>query len=329
MEGSRQVPRGLWSVNEAAGTRPAEPSRAEDERGDDTQGVSVVLSTHTELRWPRTRAALESVTAQRPGPPQVLLVVDHNVDWAARASRELDGVSALESDSAPGLSGRRNAGLRAATQRITAFLDDDAEARPWRLASLTEPYSDSDIVATEGRVHRWWPTLRPPWLPPASDWVVGCSYLGLPDSVTSVRDPIGANISPRTGPALQVGGFDASLGRSASGPRGCEETEMAIRLIASRPKSVVLYMPAAAVDHHIGNERLRYSYFLRGCRHEGPSKAAVTRLVDSGTFMRMTATVAGLAAAAAGYLIGRAAQAGSIRIRRHTIYRQVSGHPEC
>jgi hypothetical protein len=318
-------------ASEATRRRPAV-----DSRGDGLQ-VSVVVCAHTELRWQQTYAAMESVLGQRPAPAQVLLVVDHNAELAARARRELTGVAVLESDDVPGLSGARNAGLRAATQPITAFLDDDAEARPGWLASLVEPYSQSNVVATGGSVRPWWPGRRPAWLPPAFDWVVGCSYLGLPDSVGPVRNPIGANMSLRTRLALEVGGFDVSVGRVGSRPRGCEETELAIRLTARQPGSAVLYVPAAVVDHHVGKERLRFAYFLRRCWHEGLSKATVVQLAGSAAglererrhvavvipaalfrdlrscvagdlvaFMRMTAAVGGLATATAGYLTGRA-----------------------
>ena len=150
---------------------------AEEQREHERLGVSVVVCAYTEARWAQTRAALKSVLEQRPGPAQVLLVVDHNPALATRARHELVGLSVLESDDVPGLSGARNAGLRAATQPITAFLDDDAEARPGWLSSLIKPYSDSRVVATGGSVHPWWPTLRPVWIPPVFDWVVVCAYL--------------------------------------------------------------------------------------------------------------------------------------------------------
>ena len=341
--------RGIRSVGYTGpgGTGEAAFRAAEDDSDDAELEVSVVICAYTEERWEQTRAAVKSVLDQHPGPAQVLLVVDHNPDLAARAGRELDGVPVLESDGAPGLSGARNAGLLAATQPITAFLDDDAEARPGWLASLVEPYSHSDVVATGGSVHPWWPALRPRWLPPAFDWVVGCSYVGLPDSVGPVRNPIGANMSMRTRLALEVGGFDASVGQRPGGNlRRCDETELAIRLTASRPRSVVLHVPVAAVDHHVGKERLRFSYFLRRCWHEGLSKAVVVRLAgrsvglererrhvatvipaallrdlrsciagDLTAFMRMIATIGGLAAATAGYLIGRVRLAGSRQAR--------------
>lgn len=328
------MPRAETWVLDGERSRVVPPSRITAE--DDVLGVSVVVCAYTEQRWEQTRAAVGSVLDQSPGPAQLLLVVDHNPGLAARARRELPGPTVLESDGAAGLSGARNAGLRAATAPVTAFLDDDAEARPGWLASLVEPYRDPDVVATGGSVHPWWPKKRPGWLPPTFDWVVGCSYLGLPDSVGVVRNPIGANMSLRTRLALQVGGFDGAVGRVGGRPRGCEETELAIRLTASRPGSVVLYVPAAGVDHHVGQERLRFGYFLRRCWHEGRSKATVVRLAGAAAGLererrhaaavipaallrdlrslaagdwialpRICAAVGGLMAATAGYLTGR------------------------
>jgi Glycosyl transferase family 2 len=302
--------------------------------------VTVVVCAYTEQRWTQTRAALESVLRQRPGPEQVLLVVDHNPRLAERASRELADVEikVLESSGAPGLSGARNTGLAAASQPITVFLDDDAEARPGWLKSLIQPYSATEVVATGGHVHPRWPGTgsRPRWLPPEFDWVVGCSYRGLPDTVSVVRNPIGANMSLRTALALDVGGFDDAVGRVGTNPRGCEETELSIRLTASRPGSAVFYVPDAAVDHHVTEQRIRLSYFLRRCWHEGMSKADVVRLAgsaaglererrhtmvvipaalirelrsfatgDAAAGRRMAAIVSGLSAAACGYVAGR------------------------
>ncbi|MBO0882434.1 MAG: glycosyltransferase family 2 protein, partial [Mycobacterium sp.] len=110
--------------------------------------VTVVVCAYTERRWDQTTKAVASVLGQSPGARQVILVVDHNPDLAARARRELTGITVLENQSTPGLSGARNTGLAAATQPVTAFLDDDAEARPGWLASLIEPYRCLDVVAT-------------------------------------------------------------------------------------------------------------------------------------------------------------------------------------
>lgn len=299
-------------------------------------GVSVVICAYSERRWAQTCAAIESALSQYPPPAEVLLVVDHNTDLAARARKEFVGVTVLESDDAPGLSGARNVGLRAATQPITAFLDDDAVARPGWLASLVEPYRSPDVVATGGAVHPRWPRLQPRWLPSEFYWVIGCSYRGLPVSVGPVRNPIGANMSLRTNLALEVGGFEIAVGRVGTRPAGCEETELAIRLTAIRPTSTVYYVPESVVDHSVAQERLKLSYFLRRCWHEGVSKATVVQLVgssvglererrhvavviptallrnirqfvlgDMGAFMRFAAILAGLSSTVAGYLTGR------------------------
>ena len=323
-----------------AGTLAADSQAAAGALPGDGLEVTVVVCAYTERRWEQTRAALESVLRQRPGPRQVLLVVDHNPGLAERATRELagTGVSVMVSTGTPGLSGARNTGLATASQPVTVFLDDDAEAQPGWLESLVQPYSGADVVATGGSVHPRWPQgPRPRWLPPEFDWVVGCSYQGLPDTVSVVRNPIGANMSMRTSLALEVGGFDDSVGRVGTNPRGCEETELSIRLTASRPGSAVWYIPAAAVDHHVSADRIRLGYFLRRCWHEGMSKADVVRLAgsaaglererrhtavvipaalmrefrgfaggDGGAGLRMAAAVAGLSAAAGGYFNGRA-----------------------
>ncbi len=270
-------------------------------------------------------------------------MVDYNADLAERARRECPSVSVLENVGTQGLSGARNTGLKAATQPITAFLDDDAEARPGWLKHLVAPYSSPDVVATGGSVYPRWPATRPSWLPAEFYWVVGCSYRGLPETTGQVRNPIGASMSMRTDLALEVGGFDESVGRVGANTRGCEETELSIRLTASRAGSVILYVPASAVDHHVAPERLTLSYFLRRCWHEGMSKADVVRLAGAAAGLqrerrqtavvipaalmresrglatghgsaaaRIFATIAGLTAASAGYFGGRT----SLRVNR-------------
>ena len=313
-----------------SGSSSAQPHHA----GADQLPVTVVICAYTMKRWDETQAAVASVLAQRPVPAQVLVVIDHNPALAALARRELS-VTVLENAGMPGLSGARNTGLQAASEPIAAFLDDDAEARPGWLASLVEPYRQPEVVATGGGVVPRWTTDRPSWLPPEFDWVVGCSYLGLPQQPGVVRNPIGANMSFRTQIALKAGGFNSDIGRVEGLPRGCEETELAIR-VTEQTGTTVMYVPAAAVDHNVPPERERVSYFLSRCWHEGQSKAAVVRLVGASSGLdrerrqaaviipmalwrdlrslftgdvaggkRMAASIAGLGASAAGYAAGR------------------------
>jgi glucosyl-dolichyl phosphate glucuronosyltransferase len=243
--------------------------------------VAVVICAYTQDRWDQTVAAISSVLSQRPGPAQVLLIVDHNPALAERARRELTGVSVVESDGQTGLSGARNTGLRASSWGITAFLDDDAAARPGWLASLVAPYADPDVIATAGSIHPRWLGDRPRWLPAEFYWVIGCSYRGLPVTSGPVRNPIGANMSLRTASAISAGGFFSAVGRAGGRLRNCEETELAIRLSAKQPGSAIIYNPAAAVDHNVGPERVIFRYFVRRCWHEGLSKATVVMVTGA------------------------------------------------
>ena len=304
--------------------------------GQDHLGVSVVICAYSDRRWQQTCAAIKSVLSQCPPPTEVLLVVDHNAKLAERARSELANVTVLENEGIQGLSDARNTGLRAASQPITAFLDDDAEAHPGWLTSLIEPYRSPDVVGTGGAVLPRWPDTPPRWLPPEFYWVVGCSYRGLPDSVNPVRNPIGASMSLQTALTLKVGGFDSVVGRVGTRPAGCEETELAIRLTAAKSASVILYVPGAVVDHHVGQERLKVKYFLSRCWHEGISKSSVVQLAgasagleserryvtavlpaallrnlrhgltgDMGALMRFAMILAGLTSTATGYLSGK------------------------
>ncbi|MHB1593852.1 MAG: glycosyltransferase family 2 protein [Streptosporangiaceae bacterium] len=298
--------------------------------------VSVVICAYTERRWDETVAAVRSAVCQRPCPAQVVLVIDHNPALAARARKEITGVTVVESQEPPGLSGARNTGLRMATEPITVFLDDDAQARDGWLAALVSPYQRPEVVATGGGIYPWWPADPPQWLPSTFYWVIGCSYRGMPEREAIIRNPIGANMSVRTDLALGAGAFNSGIGRVGRHPRGCEETELAIRLTAAAPGLSVVYVPAAVVDHHVAAERLRLGYFLRRCWYEGRSKADVVRLTgvasgleserrhaaavipaellrdlraaiggEAAAALRMVTAVTGLAAAAGGYLSGQ------------------------
>jgi hypothetical protein len=79
-----------------------------------------------------------------------------------------------------------------------------------------------------------------------------------------------------------VGSFTTGLGRVGTLPMGCEETEFAIRARRAFPSGRFLYLPTAAVRHHVPASRASLRYFLRRCWSEGLSKAAVANLATSG-----------------------------------------------
>jgi glucosyl-dolichyl phosphate glucuronosyltransferase len=243
--------------------------------------VSVVISAYAMRRWRLLLAAIESVQRQRPAAHEIVLVVDHNDELLARASSELDGVHVIPNEERKGLSGARNTGVRHARGQIIAFLDDDAEARSGWLAGLLKAFEDPAVMGAGGVAHPVWEGRPPRWLPPEFLWVVGASYRGLPLERAAIRNPIGATMAFRRKAFEQAGGFADGIGRVGRIPLGCEETEFAIRLRQIAPHSVLLHVPEAQVDHHVGADRGTFRYFATRCWGEGVSKAIVASSVGA------------------------------------------------
>ena len=247
-----------------------------------TATLSVVICGYTVDRWDDLSAAVESVRAQRVPVDELLLVVDHCPELAARAAAELTGLRVVANQEQQGLSGARNTGVGAVSGDVVAFLDDDAAAEPDWSGRLLDGYRDPRVLGVGGLVRPWWETGRPGWFPPEFDWVVGCCYRGMPEQRSPVRNFIGANMSFRRTAILGAGGFRTDLGRVGTRPLGCEETELCLRIAARDPNGVLLYEPAAAVRHHVPAARTSRSYFRARCYAEGLSKAAVARHAGAG-----------------------------------------------
>ena len=303
-----------------------------------TPDISVVICAYTERRWELLMRAVDSVRHQSVPPTELILVIDHNEALYDRARRHLAADHIVRNTGSRGLSGARNTGVSVASGDAIAFLDDDAEADRCWLAGLRAAYTDENVVGVGGLVvPRWSAGRRPGWLPTEFDWVVGCSYTGLPKERAVVRNPIGANMSFRAAQLRDAGGFAAEVGRVGVRPVGCEETELAIRLARRHPEARVVFEPAAVVHHHVPVERSKWAYFRARCWSEGLSKAIVAQLSDPRRALsaerryvsrvlpravlrglsesvthgrpvaatRAGAVVAGLAITAAGYMVGQ------------------------
>ena len=183
-----------------------------------------------------------------------------------------------------GLSGARNTGVAAATAEVVAFLDDDAVPAPDWTRRLLAAYDDEDVLAVGGLALPVWPdgTGRPPHLVGELDWVVGCSYRGLPRRRGEVRNLLGAGMSFRRSALAVAGDFDELAGRLGTTPLGCEETELCIRLRQRVPQGRVVLEPAAVVHHRVSADRTTWRYLVRRGWSEGLSKAAVARTVGAG-----------------------------------------------
>ena len=237
---------------------------------DRSLSCSVVVATHDTERWNELVEVMGALERQTLAPHEIVVVVDHNPALLEQVRRELSA-HVVPNDRVPGLGGARNSGIAASTGAIVAFIDDDAQPDPDWLERLLEGYDDPQVAGVGGAIEPRWQPARPPWFPSEFDWVVGCSYVGLPEGRSFVRNLIGCNMSFRREVLERLDGFRLGY--------GCDETEFCIRLVQHDPQARLLYQPAARVNHLVPSARLRWRRFISRCYFEGGSKAVVARLV--------------------------------------------------
>lgn len=244
--------------------------------------VSVVVCAYTLDRWDDLVAAVRSLQQQSRPPAEIIVVSDHNPHLSERVRTTWPRIIALENEEQQGLSGARNTAVRVASGAIIAFLDDDARAeRDW-LACLLAAYADPSVLGVGGAILPAWDGGRPAWFPQEFDWVVGCTYKGMPQTRSRQRNLIGANMSFRQELFAATGGFETDMGRIGTLPLGCEETELCIRGAQALPGSYYVYEPHARVHHRVPAARSTWRYFASRCYSEGLSKAQVSDRVGAG-----------------------------------------------
>jgi glycosyltransferase involved in cell wall biosynthesis len=235
--------------------------------------VSVVICARDPARWSQLEAALASVEHQRHRPAETVLVVDNDRALFERAREHWPGVTVVENRGPRGLGGARNSGIHASSGDVVAFLDDDAVASAQWLSVFVRHYSEPDVAGVGGSIEPVWEVPRPGWFPAEFDWVVGCTYRGMPEVVHEVRNLLGCNMSFRRDVLDALGRFRLGY--------GCDETELCIRLQQRWPRKRLVYVPEGKVLHRIPASRARLPYFLRRCYFEGGSKAVVAKLVGA------------------------------------------------
>lgn len=243
----------------------------------------MLVCAYTEERWEQLVAALASLHNQTITPYELIVVIDHNPALLERARATFATALVIENREQRGLSGARNSGLAIATGDIIAFMDEDAVADPDWLERLAACYADPTVMGVGGAIEPLWEQGRPRWFPDEFDWVVGCTYRGMPEHQSPVRNLIGCNMSFRREVYETVGGFRNGIGRVGTRPVGCEETELCIRANQRFPGRKFLYEPRARVQHHVPQSRANWAYFRARCYAEGLSKALVSRFVGAGS----------------------------------------------
>jgi glycosyltransferase involved in cell wall biosynthesis len=233
--------------------------------------VSVIISCYRTDRFGLLLAAIDSVLGQAIPPDELIVVVDHNDELAERVRATRPAVTVIPSTEPPGPSGTRNVGVRAAIGEIVAFIDDDASAEPDWLTRLIDPYRDPTVIGVGGGAVPVWERREPGWFPAEFNWVIGCSWRGLPVVASTTRNLIGCNMSFRRTAYLEAGGLaNAFFFRDRKVVN--EETEFCIRLVNTFPQSKLMFLPDVVVRHYVPPERGSVRYFLKRCWREGQAK---------------------------------------------------------
>jgi cellulose synthase/poly-beta-1,6-N-acetylglucosamine synthase-like glycosyltransferase len=240
--------------------------------------VSVVIPACSMDRWDSLREAVVSVRAQTVPVLETVVVIDHNPGLMAKAASELPGITVIANAGIRGASGARNSGAAASRGEMLAFLDDDAIASPNWLECLLQHFKNPKVVGAGGRLEPLWKTRRPKWFPQEFDWAVGCSYMGMPESATMVRNVWSNTMAIRRQAFDAVGGFRDDFGKIGAWSRP-EDTDLCLRVAAECDGGGTwIYEPNAIAGHQVPAERTTLSYFLRRCYYEGQGKATLASL---------------------------------------------------
>jgi len=248
--------------------------------------VSVVVCEHSMDRHDDLRDAADSVLGQTYDDVELVLVSDGNERVCAAFRDDYGGrpdvlVECLEEN--VGLLEARNAGARAATGDVVAFLDDDAVADEAWVTELVSVYEAREVLAVGGKMVPAWVAGEPRALPEEFYWLVGVTHRGFADGPGEVRNTFGSNISFRREVYLDLGGFDTDIGgRQGDANLQGGETELCARMQAAYGHGV-WYNPDAEVAHKVFEYRTSTRWLLDRAFWQGYSKRAMEVLVPEST----------------------------------------------
>jgi glycosyltransferase involved in cell wall biosynthesis len=238
-------------------------------------GVSVVISTYSKDRLSDVIECVESIERQKLAPKEIILVLDPDQDLLNFYKSRVQANVRIVLSHRYGLSEARNAGTLNSTGEIIAFVDDDAIADPDWLKRLAANYEESSVAGVGGYIKPLFAGKRPSWFPDELDWIIGCSYRGLPEHKALVRNPIGCNMSFRRTTFAKAGLFRSDIGRFGKKLLAGEEADFSSRVLRLIPGAKIVYDPSAIVYHRVPKSRMSLRYALVRSFFEGLSKGII------------------------------------------------------
>ena len=230
--------------------------------------VSITIQTYN-----RSTMLAETLESLRPlrSPRAVeyeILVIDNNSsdgtqDVIRRYARILAPRLRSAFEPQQGLSHARNRALAEAKGDIVSFLDDDVVVDPGWLEAVCHAFAEHSATVVGGRSYLIYPEPlgRPAWLPAHREDMYSRLDHGPDTLVDTDKTLFGLNFSVLRQKAIEVRGFDISLGRNGDNLACGEESDLLDRL--RRVGGRVVYEPRAVVGHKIPPERLTRKWLLK------------------------------------------------------------------
>jgi glycosyltransferase involved in cell wall biosynthesis len=182
--------------------------------------------------------------------------------------------------SEPGLHTGRHAGMNAANGENLVFADDDIEALPTWLESISEAFQDSDVAMVGGNNYPKFLQDPPRWLSRLWDRsntegyhsISTLSVIEFTNSSKEISPHLvwGCNFSIRKNILLEAGGFHPDgMPQEIIRFRGDGETHVSRFVENSKMKCV--FHPGASVFHKVTPERMTPRYFYQRGFNQGIS----------------------------------------------------------
>jgi len=228
--------------------------------------VSIAICTYNNAR--KLEAVLESLRGLicPPALEYEILVVDNNsrdetkavversqAIWGQRLRYIFEGTQ--------GLSHARNRALKEAAGDIVSYIDDDVKVDPGWLSAVAAAFEKYSAAVVGGKSYLIYPSQRPAWLPEAYESLLSKLDYGDQVIVGLDKDLFGLNYSVRKELAVQLGGFDTSLGRCRHSLGSGEESDLLHRI--REAGGLAVYEPRAIVGHVVSAERVTVRWFVK------------------------------------------------------------------
>jgi glycosyltransferase involved in cell wall biosynthesis len=230
--------------------------------------VSITIQTYNRATLlADTLESLRSLRCPRAVEYEILIIDNNSSDDTPDVIRRYARLLAPRLRSAfeprQGLSHARNRALAEAQGEIVSFIDDDVVVDPGWLEAVCSAFAEHAATVVGGRSYLIYPEPpgRPAWLPVYREDMYSRLDHGPDTLVNTDKALFGLNFSVLRQKAMDVQGFDVSLGRNGNRLACGEESDLLARL--RQAGGVAVYEPRAVVGHKIAPERLTRRWLLR------------------------------------------------------------------